>query len=144
MQKGNKENNIDEIIFSYALKAGIGGAIPLPIMDIGAVAYYQLKMLEAICKAYDLSYSHIKKKIYVDVVLASISSKYTASFIKSIPVIGGLIGIASMSMTSTVTTLALGKVFKKICSEYEFSEELDLEEFKSKFEQEYHFCKNTI
>jgi uncharacterized protein (DUF697 family) len=91
------------------------GFIPLPLADIAAVTAIQLDMLRSICEVYTIDYSKDKGKSWIGALvgttLTSALAKLGASAIKTIPVVGTAVGMASMSILSGATTYAIGNVF---------------------------------
>ncbi len=111
------EKNIDDIVKRHVYWAVGAGLIPVPIADIAAVTAIQLDMLKQICNFYNVDYSEEKGKVWVSaIVSASISSVFArlgASAIKSIPLVGTVIGAGAMAVISGASSYALAKVFIK-------------------------------
>lgn len=91
------------------------GFIPIPIIDIAAVAAIQLDMLKSICELYEVDYSKEQGKFWIGALagstLSSALARFGASAVKAIPVIGTAIGMTSMSIISAASTYAIGSVF---------------------------------
>jgi uncharacterized protein (DUF697 family) len=115
----NKENTIEEkdaesIIKRHTYWAVGGGLIPLPLVDIAAVTAIQLDMLKQICSFYKIDYTEEQGKAWIVALasstISSIVARFGASIVKTIPIVGSVIGATSMAVISGASTHALGKV----------------------------------
>ncbi len=110
-----QEKNIDDILRRHVYWAVGAGLIPVPIFDIAAVSAIQLDMLKQICTYYKIDYSEEKGKAWISAIVSSTMSslfaRIGASAVKTIPIVGTLVGAASMAILSGASTYALGKVF---------------------------------
>jgi len=110
-----QEKNIDDILKRHVYWAVGAGLIPVPIVDVAAVTAIQLDMLKQICNFYKIDYSEEKGKAWISAIasstMSSILAKIGASAVKSIPVVGTIVGASSMALISGASTYALGKVF---------------------------------
>lgn len=86
------------------------GLLPVPLLDIAAVTGIQLDMLKQLCTLYNVRYTESQGKSWVASLSGSIMARMGASVVKSVPVIGSLLGGASMSALSGAATYALGQV----------------------------------
>lgn len=113
--KATEDKNVEDIIKRHVYWAVGAGLIPVPLADIAAVSAIQLDMLKQICKFYDIDYSEEKGKAWISALasstLSAIAAKIGASVVKSIPVIGTVVGATSMAILSGASTHALGNVF---------------------------------
>ena len=127
----------DQIIRKNVLWATAAGAVPIPILDIAAVATVQLDMLKELCHAYEVPYSSVKGKALISSIAGSLMARSWASFLKAAPGFGSLIGTFSMSIMSGATTFALGKVFDKYLSEKDSLDDIDAKEARKMFKKEF-------
>lgn len=102
---------------SSAWSAG-AGLIPIPIVDIGAIAGVQVKMIRDLAKLYGLDFPEVRAKALTSGLAGSIlpylltmGSGFAFSFIKVIPIVGTAIAIAAMPGFASASTYAIGKVF---------------------------------
>lgn len=102
---------------SSAWSAG-AGLIPIPIVDIGAIAGVQVKMIRDLAKLYGLEFPEVRAKALTSGLAGSIlpylltmGSGFAFSFIKAIPIVGTAIAIAAMPGFASASTYAIGKVF---------------------------------
>ncbi len=126
-----------KIIQSNALFAAAGGAIPVPLLDIGAVTLVQLDMLKALCKLHEVDYSELHGKAVITALSGSIMARMSASAVKLIPGIGSLLGGISMAAFSAANTYGLGQVFDFLLSKYGSLDNFDIEEIKKVFKEEF-------
>jgi len=110
-----QEKNIDDIVKRHVYWAVGAGLIPVPIVDIAAVTAIQLDMLKQICSFYKIDYSEEKGKAWVSAIVSSTMSGFVArigaSAVKSIPLVGTVVGVSAMAVISGASTYALASVF---------------------------------
>jgi uncharacterized protein (DUF697 family) len=108
------EKNAESIIKRHTYWAVGAGLIPLPLIDIAAVTAIQLDMLKQICSFYKIDYTEEQGKAWIVALasstLSSVVARIGASAVKTIPIVGTLIGATSMAVISGASTYALGKV----------------------------------
>jgi uncharacterized protein (DUF697 family) len=112
----DKEVLATEIVKRYSLYAGGAGLIPMPWVDFAAVAGIELKMLSEIAKVYDVPFEKDRVRPIVSAIIggyATTSLGYGAggSLLKSVPVIGSLLGVVAVPGFAAGLTWAIGKVF---------------------------------
>ncbi len=91
------------------------GLIPVPLLDVGALAGVQLKMLHRLSQHYQVKFSANAGKSIIAALTGTITAdalrgSTVTSFIKSIPLLG-FIGSVSMPIYAGSITYAIGKVF---------------------------------
>jgi uncharacterized protein (DUF697 family) len=105
-----------EIVKRYSLYAGGAGLIPVPLVDFAAITAIELKMLAEISKVYAVPFEQDR----VRTIVSSIVGGYAAtklgygaggSLLKSVPVIGTLLGAVAVPGFAAGLTWAIGKVF---------------------------------
>lgn len=104
------------IIRSHALYAAASGLIPLPVLDLAATTTIQLRMMAKLCDAYGLPFSQQAVKSAISALIAAGLPRATVgyptiSLVKGVPVVGPLLGIATLPAYNAVVTWAVGKVF---------------------------------
>lgn len=100
----------EAIVKKHVIWSVGAGLLPVPLLDIAAVTGIQLDMLKQLCSLYNVKYTESQGKSWVASLSGSIMARMGASVVKSVPVIGSLLGGASMSALSGAATYALGKV----------------------------------
>jgi uncharacterized protein (DUF697 family) len=106
------------VVDKYAKWSFGVGFIPIPAVDLVALLGTQMKMLHEVAQVYGYSYSSNKIRSTVGALLSaalpqSATNASVGSFIKSIPIFGGLVGAFVMPTACAAATYALGIVFIK-------------------------------
>jgi uncharacterized protein (DUF697 family) len=121
----------DHVVFSL-----VGGAIPVPVLDIAAVTAIQIDMLKQLARLYDIEFNDEIGKSLVSSIfgtaLGTSIGRAGASMVKTIPVIGPILGISSQVVLSGTTTYAIGYLFNK-----RFQERAGLGDFNFDDEKEF-------
>ena len=100
----------ETIVKKHVIWSVGAGLLPVPLLDIAAVTGIQLDMLKQLCSLYQVRYTESQGKSWVASLSGSIMARMGASVVKSVPVIGTLLGGVSMSVLSGGATYALGQV----------------------------------
>ncbi len=116
MEENKKvDKKVEDIITHHVYWAVGAGLIPVPLADIAAVTAVQLDMLKQVCTFYNIDYSEEKGKAWVGALvssgLSSVLARMGSSALKVVPVVGSLVGAASMAIISGASTYALGNAF---------------------------------
>ena len=101
----------EKIINNSVVKSMVGGAIPIPFVDVAATTYIQINMIKRLCGLYGIEYSGKESSALISSLVSSVGAKFGASLVKSIPLIGPLLGAPTMITLSGVLTYATGKAF---------------------------------
>lgn len=103
------------IVNKHALYAAGAGLIPIPIVDLASIAGIQVNMMRELAHHYDDTYvNHVGKNslgVIIGTLTAQGMSTPIAGLLKAIPLVGSLLGAASMSVSAGAATTALGGVF---------------------------------
>ena len=99
----------------YVLWSMGAALIPVPLLDLGAVAGIQLKMLHYLSQHYGVKFKKNVGKSIIATLTGTLTTNVLkgsvlTSFIKSIPLVG-IIGSASMPIYSGAATYAIGRIF---------------------------------
>jgi len=103
-----KANSITNRRTLYAAGAGL---IPFPIVDIAALLGVQIVMIRDIAKLYEINFKEQRVKSIITTLVGDLGAIGVMSGVKTIPVVGSIIGAFSTSLTGAAATYALGKVF---------------------------------
>jgi uncharacterized protein (DUF697 family) len=111
-----KEQQALKTVKNYMWWSMGAGLIPVPFVDLLAVSGVQLKMLADVSKIYGVEFQENRGKAVVGslmgyIVPSTISFGSLGSLLKAIPLVGTLVGGASMALFSGASAYALGKVF---------------------------------
>ncbi len=111
------ENTPDQIIETHMYWAVAAGCIPVPVADIAAVTAIQLDMMAQIANYYDADYSKSQGKAWITAITTATASsaiaRFGASLVKTIPVVGQIVGSTAMAVTSGASTYAIGQVINQ-------------------------------
>jgi len=114
--EAEKDGSAKSIVKKYALFTAGAGLIPLPLVDMAAIAGLELKMIQEISKVYDVRFTKDIAKSIVTSVLGGYASEKVgvgagASAVKSIPIVGQTVGMVSVPVFAAGITWSIGKVF---------------------------------
>ncbi len=112
----DREFGADEIVRRSVLYALGAGLVPLPVIDLAAITYVQVKMLKRLSSWYGFEFSENRGKSYVSSLLSSVlatSAAYGAvgRSISLIPGVGRAFALVTMPVFSGAATYAVGRVF---------------------------------
>ncbi|MFZ5585944.1 MAG: YcjF family protein [Thermodesulfobacteriota bacterium] len=105
----------ERIINRYAGWAAGVGLIPLPVIDMAALAGLQLRMLHELARLYGADFSPWRARAVVAAVMGGVLPVSTASgllgqLVRLIPVVGLAAGVLTLPALAGAATLALGRV----------------------------------
>lgn len=105
-----------QIVKKYMLWSLGAGLIPVPLLDIATVTGVQMKMISEISNVYGVEFKENRAKNSISALFSSVSANTFAygtvgSAIKSIPLVGTLVGSITMPFFSGAFAYALGSVF---------------------------------
>jgi uncharacterized protein (DUF697 family) len=113
--RSEREELASRLVGRFATWSGVAGFVPLPLLDIAAIAALQVEMLRRISKIYDVSFSENRGKAVVAAIggglIPAASSMGAASALKFVPVLGMLADVFIMPALSAGATYAIGKAF---------------------------------
>lgn len=101
-----------EVIRHHAWLTMGAGALPVAVLDLWAVAAIQVEMIRQLCDVYQVPFE--KQKIKAVVAAASVSLLARGGvryFMKRMPLVGPVLGGASVALMTGASTLALGHLF---------------------------------
>jgi len=87
--------------------AGLG-VIPFPIVDAAGILAVQVVMIKDLAKVYDIPFKEQLVKSFIGSLAGSMSAM---SVVKTLPVMGSIIGAVAVSVSGAASTYAIGKVF---------------------------------
>ncbi|MET7245169.1 YcjF family protein [Methylobacterium sp. EM32] len=143
----SRREQVDQIIRKYTLWSAGLGLIPLPVLDVAAVATAQYKMVGELAKLYDLPFSQERVRVLVGSLLGSglpavLAGGGIGSLAKSIPLVGTLAGAAVMPALSAAATIALARVFVQHFEAGGTLLDFEPETMKSYFKTEFERAQN--
>lgn len=103
------------LVKRYMLYTGGAGLIPIPVLDVASVGALQLKMIRELSDLYKIPFKENIVRGSISVLaggLAAVSlAKSTGGLLKSVPLVGSVLGAASLGIYSSASTYAIGRVF---------------------------------
>jgi uncharacterized protein (DUF697 family) len=104
-----------KLVDRFAMWSGVAGLVPVPIVDVAAVAGLQLQMLRRLSQIYGVPFSENSGKALIaalaGTMIPATSGIGAASMLKSIPVLGTLASGFVMPALAAGATFAIGKAF---------------------------------
>ena len=140
----DREKEALKIVKNHIWMSGGAGLIPIPVVDLVAVAGIQLKVLAALSKFYGVPFHKNLGKAAIASLVGCVLPHALAfgaagSLIKLIPFVGSVSGVAWMGLFSAAYTWALGKVFIQHFESggtfLDFDAEKVKEHFRAEFEE---------
>ena len=136
------------IIRNHSLYAMGAGLVPVFILDIVAVTAVQVEMIKNLCDLYEKPYEQTKGKAIVTALagttLARVGVSGVASLAKLIPVVGSVVGGATLAVTAGATTFAIGEVFRQHFERGGDLFDLDPEEFNAFYQEQLKKGKDMV
>jgi uncharacterized protein (DUF697 family) len=132
-----KKDKAQEVVRAHVLWGLGAGIIPVPVLDIAAVTAVQMDMISQLCKIYRINYQANLGKGVVSSLVGSTLARVGASFVKAIPVVGTLIGGASMAVLSGASTYAVGQVFITHFERGGNLEDFDVNAYRAAYDEQF-------
>jgi uncharacterized protein (DUF697 family) len=107
----------NNIISKYTLYAAGAGLVPIPVVDLAALAAVNLAMIQDITKHYGADFSEQWGKSTVAALLGGLTASSVAKsrgamhVLRVIPIVGQALASVSMSIYGAAATYAVGRVF---------------------------------
>lgn len=111
-----KDSEARHIVKSEMVKVMGAGLIPIPLVDMAAIALINMAMIRKLAAFFEVDYAENQAKSIIASLTMSVSSEILvrgsfASYIKAIPFVGAILGTVSLSILAGANTYALGMVF---------------------------------
>lgn len=100
-------------INSSTLMAAGCGAIPVSYVDIGSTVVVQMNMMKNLCDIYEVKWDDHAMKGLLASAVGNIGKRTGASMLKSIPIVGTILGGFANATLSGISTYAMGHAFVK-------------------------------
>lgn len=104
-----------KLVDRFAMWSGVAGLVPIPVIDVAAVAGLQLQMLRRLSQIYGVPFSENSGKALIaalaGTMIPATSGIGAASMLKSIPILGTLASGFVMPALAAGATFAIGKAF---------------------------------
>lgn len=111
-----KDQQAQEIVKKYATYAAGAGLIPVPTLDMAAIAGVELKMLSELAKVYGVAFENDRVRPIVAALIggyaaANLGTGAGGSLLKAVPVFGQVLGTLAVPTFAAGLTWAIGRVF---------------------------------
>lgn len=111
-----KAGQVTETIRNHAMAAAATGLIPFPALDMAASTTVQIRMVSKLCSIYEIPFfEQATKSVLSSLIMTSLPRATIAypaiSLMKAVPVVGPVLGFATMPALNSGITWALGKTF---------------------------------
>ena len=121
LTEAERDEQASQVVDRFSLWSGAAGLVPIPIVDVAAVAGVQLQMLRRLSDIYGVPFADNRGKSVITALAGAIIPASTAtttamtfgSLIKGIPGIGTTIGALTMPVYAAGVTFVIGRVFMK-------------------------------
>ncbi|MCA9656721.1 MAG: DUF697 domain-containing protein [Myxococcales bacterium] len=138
----------DAIVRKWSLWAAGFGLVPLPLLDFATTTGFSLKMLHSLSKYYGVEFRPQLGRSAITALLGGASSPMLAlaagSALKSIPIVGYSLAVASGPLVAGGITYALGRVFTAHFGAGGTLFDFDPEKFRDYFQKEIEAGKDFV
>jgi uncharacterized protein (DUF697 family) len=115
LDAAQRRSRANAIVERYGNFSALGGAIPLPLINVASVTVIILRMVKLLCKLYGVPYEDGRARALI-VGLAGGAVPTTASAVTASTLVyfvpgANLLGLAVSSVTASVCTRAIGRRF---------------------------------
>jgi uncharacterized protein (DUF697 family) len=131
----------DQTIRKHVAYSMIGGAVPVPVVDLAAVTAVQLDMLKRLAEIYEVELDARSARVFVTSLTTALAGnalgRVAASFVKVIPGIGSLAGGLASLLATGASTFAVGNVVQRLFSEGKSFDDIDASALKAEARKYY-------
>jgi len=99
----------EQLVARYARYSAAAGLVPVPVVDVAAIAGVQVAMLGALAAHYAVPYSRERGKALVAALLGGLMPSLAGHQV--LKVVGPLLGMISVSGFAMAATYAVGRLF---------------------------------
>lgn len=105
---------VEKLIHKYVLGSAGIGLIPIPVVDFAGLVALQVKMLKNLTDIYEVEFKDDRATYIISTLVGSVVPTGVAGgaarTVAAVPVVGPLLGVASMPLLYGASTYALGRV----------------------------------
>ena len=106
---GDRAATAARIVDRYAKYSAAAGLVPVPVVDVAAIASVQTAMLSALTAHYEVPFDRERGKLLVATMLGGLMPALAGhQVLKIAGPLAGMIGVAGLAMTATT---AVGRLF---------------------------------
>jgi uncharacterized protein (DUF697 family) len=104
-----------KLVDRFAMWGGVAGFVPVPVVDVAAVAGVQVQMLRRLSQIYNVPFSENSGKALIaalaGTMIPATSGIGAASMLKTVPILGTIASGFVMPALAAGATFAIGKAF---------------------------------
>ena len=106
------------IVKKHALLSAAAGLVPVPLVDMAAIAALQVHMVNELAKHYGVAMSRESGKTAVATLIGSVAPpamgpSICKAFLRRVPVVGPVVCFFSVSTFASAATYAIGRIFMR-------------------------------
>ncbi len=133
----------NNIIKKHVLFAMGGSLVPIPVIDIVAITGIQIDMIKQLGILYDQNYNGSIAKSTLVALTGNSLARIGASMLKSVPIIGTVLGGITQTVLAGASTLAVGEVMVKHFEKGGTFIDFDFKDWKEYYQERYQQAKKT-
>ena len=111
----DRSSSATKVVERFSFWSGVAGLLPIPFVDLAAVAAVQIQMLRLISRIYDVPFSENRGKVLIAGLFGTVipvsAGVGMASVVKGIPIAGTAVGALVTPALAVAATYAIGRVF---------------------------------
>lgn len=145
-----RDDKAQKIVDKHVWWAAGAGLVPVPYLDMAAIAAVDLKMIKALTKTYEIDWVEERAKAIITSLTGGVATGMLArsvmlgTVIRMIPVIGQGVSMLSMPIFGGAVTYALGKVFAQHLAVGGTLLDLDLEKARKAMAEAFEKGKEAV
>jgi uncharacterized protein (DUF697 family) len=150
----HRQHAAERVIRSHVWWSAGAGLIPVAFADMAAISLVQLDMLNRLAKLYDVPFDRHLGKSAVATLIGSVlpvavghgylASAFFQSFARSAPVIGPVVGLATVGGFAAAATYAVGRVFNQHFASGGTFLTFDPKKVEARFREQFEAARNTV
>lgn len=140
----NHQKRADNLIKEHTLYSMGLGALPIPFADFFGVIAVQVDLMHRMCELYNVPYYEAQSKAFISALAGTSLARLGASLIKSIPLVGSIIGGVSSVVLSGASTYATGEVLKRHFEEGGTLDNLNADDFRDYYAEQMERGKSIV
>jgi uncharacterized protein (DUF697 family) len=139
---GQRQAKAKGIIRRYSAGAAVLGLVPLPVVDMAALAGLQLIMLAELAKLHQVPFKPWQARPLIGALVGGVAPVAAATgllgyALRKIPLVGPAVGVLTLPVLAGAATLALGRLFNLHFALGDSLVDLDPERLRDRFSAEF-------
>jgi uncharacterized protein (DUF697 family) len=137
-----------QIVNRHSLYAGGIGLVPIPLVDVVGSMAVQVHLISELSKHYGIEFAENRVKGFITALVGSLAPLPLATglvgpIVRSLPIIGGVLGAFALPAVNGAVTYAVGKVFIQHFESGGTFLNFDPDKVRDYFKQEYAKARGT-